>query len=288
MNDVIQTCQPCNCPPNEGRHRSKESSKHLTSAAEKKTRTRRLFLHYRTTGDPRLKETIFEEWKELARHWAIRYMSAAASYADLYQEGCIGLLVAIERFDLGKNVQFATFATHYIRGTIRDYCRKRTWCCYVPRNCKDAACKAMRLAEKTGREPTLREVEQLLGLSDDKAEAVLAATKARWPAMSLDNPLQTAMHIRLGADQRESPLSNLDSLWVDRAIWRMDIDDLLNKTLSSSDESIVRMYYYEGLSRREIASKTGTYEVAVSRSLHKSLARLRREIEGSESGCAAS
>ena len=288
MNDAIRTCQPCDRPSSAGRHRSAASSKRLAPTAEKKARTRRLFLHYRAAGDPRLKEAIFEEWKGLARRWAIHYMSAAASYADLYQEGCIGLLVAIDRFDLGKNVQFATFATHYIRGTIRDYCRRRTWCCYVPRSCKDAACKAMRLVEKTGHEPTLREVEQLLGLSDDKAEAVLAATKARWPVMSLDSPLQIAMHIRLGAGQKESPLSNLDSLWVDRAIWRMDIDDLLHKTLSSSDESIVRMYYYEGLSRREIAGKTGTYEVAVSRSLHKSLARLRREIESNECGCAAS
>lgn len=257
-------------------HMGSPASPRGSEAARKDLRTRRLFSRYRKTGDSLVRDSIFSEYEDLVRYWARHYEGSVACYDDLYQEGCIGLLTAIERFDLGRRIRFRTFAPYYIKGAMRQYYREKTWRCSVPRFYKDASLRIRLLSDELGHDPTRQEVVEHLDIPEEKVDDAIAATKLWKPVLLSDLDRKPSRHgsiIEIGAFRDE----RFDALFE-----RVDIWDLLQRTLSPLELAAVKMYYYDDRPQHEIADRLGTYQMMVFRLIRRSLDKLGRALEQEE------
>ena len=103
------------------------------------TEDRRLFDRYLRTGDPNVRETIVRRFLPLVRRMARRYGYTNEPFDDLMQVASIGLLKAIERFDLDREIAFSSFAIPTISGELKRHLRDRTWSVRVPRGAQERA-----------------------------------------------------------------------------------------------------------------------------------------------------
>lgn len=234
--------------------------------------TRRLFRQYQQTKNKDIRDEIFSYYENLASLLARRYAYKGIAYDDLYQEGCLGLLVAIERYDVSRGVQFATFAFYYIRGHIVQFFRSNAWPCYVPREYKEMSVRIRNLADELGHELSKSEIVDLLDIPEKKADAALAATKV-WEPVCLHkadcaSDLNPTILQYVSCEDRDLEL----------VPERICLQDAVARELSPEEVTIIHLYYYEQISQSEIARMLGTYQMMVSRLLHKATDKLAKVI----------
>lgn len=226
-------------------------------------------------GDPQrrhVRDELVTMHLPLVHHLARRYRDRGEAYDDLVQVGTEGLIKAVDRFDLAKGVEFSSFATPTIVGEIKRHFRDRTWAMHVPRRMQElqaqvSAC-ADALAVQLGRSPTVREVADALGVSED---AVLDGIEARhaYATESLD------------VDDRDdappiAPLGADDPAFQSIEDWE-SLRPLL-ESLPAREREIVVMRFFRGMSQSQIASELGISQMHVSRLLGRTLAHLREEM----------
>src|SRR5258708_1313602 len=150
-----------------------------------------LFVRWQESGDQRAREELVNRFLPLARNLARRYPGAREPFDDLLQVRSLGLVKAIDRFDVGRGAAFSSFAVPTILGELKRYFRDLGWSVHVPRGAQEQALKVQeaheQLTTKTGRPPTVHELAEYLELS---VEDVLAAleTSAAHHSTSLDAP----------------------------------------------------------------------------------------------------
>ena len=230
--------------------------------------TKRLFREYQKTRDPEVRNQICQSYLSLTSICAWRYAGRGVDFEDLRQEGCLGLLRAIDGFDPHRGVEFSTYATYFVEGHIRQYFRDKTWQCYVPRRTRLMAVRIKDLSNDLGRMPTKQEVIDLCGIPADKVDDAIAALQA-WNSVGFfRDDLNTGLNPAI-----VNEISYVDE-GFDRTLMRLDVERASEKALSKSEFSIVKMYYEDEMSQREIARKLGTYQMTVSRSLQRSAGKL--------------
>jgi RNA polymerase sigma-B factor len=209
----------------------------------------------------------------LARSLARRYAGKGEPLDDLEQVASVGLLKAIDRFDLSRDVRFATFAVPTIAGEIKRHFRDRGWMLRVPREVQELSARAVRcrdsMTRELGRSPTVSQVAQTLHASvEDVLEALRAAEAYR--TRSLDEPLVdgTGALDAIGGDDEGYELAE------HRVLLRLGLDEL-----GAREREIVRLRYYEGLTQREIARAVGISQMHVSRLIRRSIDTMRDSIE---------
>lgn len=146
--------------------RSRRVGRCAPRSAPGATDERRLFLAWQRDGDERAREQLVERYMPLARRLARRYVRSSESFDDLQQVASVGLLHAVDRFDIDRGRQFATFAVPTILGELRRYFRDSGWTLHVPRAAKERAL-AVRDAVATlrtlhGRSPTASQLAEYL------------------------------------------------------------------------------------------------------------------------------
>ncbi len=128
---------------------------------------RALFARYLDTRDPVDREILVERFLPLARQLARRYQRPEEPFDDLFQVACLGLVKAIDRFDLSRDVAFSSYAVPTILGEIKRYFRDRTWSVRVPRDLQELALRVDRkvaeLSTDLRRTPTVPELAEALG-----------------------------------------------------------------------------------------------------------------------------
>ena len=209
----------------------------------------------------------------LARSLARRYVGKGEPLDDLEQVASLGLLKAIDRFDVSRDVRFATFAVPTIAGELKRHFRDRGWMLRVPRDIQELSARVTRcretLTRELGRSPTVDEVAATVGAGVEQVlEALRAADSYRM--MSLDEPLVD------GAGALEA--IGGDDGGFELAEHRV----LLGRPLAGlgpREREIVRLRYYEGLTQREIARAVGISQMHVSRLIRRSIDTLRDSIE---------
>ena len=227
-------------------------------------------------GDPGAREQLVERYLRLAQKLARRYARSSEPMDDLEQVACLGLVRAVDRYDVSRGTTFSTFAVPTILGELRRHFRDRTWSMRVPRQLRDAAMvverTGERLATELGRSPSAAEVADALGQS---VEYVLAAREAglAYHSDSLDRPLR--------ADDADGAATIGDRLGAeDAGLRRVEdgilFDQLATVALSARDREILRLRFQEDLLQREIAERVGVSQMQVSRILRDALRRLRR------------
>lgn len=227
-------------------------------------------------GDERAKEKVLTENFNLVRSIVHRFMNRGYEWDDLFQIGCIGLIKAVERFDLSYDVKFSTYAVPMIIGEIRRFMRDDNPV-KVSRPVKELAYKIYKTQEslqsRFGREPTLMEVAQELSLT---SEEVVAALEATQPVTSLyEQAYRSDKDSVLIIDQvkhTESP--------ENRLLEELNLQDFLGR-LNEREQKIIELRFFQDKTQTEIAQLMGISQVQVSRLEKQALKNIRKMMQTS-------
>ncbi|MFF7724281.1 RNA polymerase sigma factor SigF [Streptomyces luteogriseus] len=218
--------------------------------------------------------TLIEMNMSLVRYAAGRFRSRGAEeMEDIVQVGMIGLIKAIDRFELTREVEFTSFAIPYIVGEIKRFFRDTTWAVHVPRRLQEARVELARATEelrsRLGRTPTVQELSELMSLSEEEVrEARLAANG--YNSSSLDATIG-------GSEDGESALQDFIGA-EDQALELVEDFHALAPLLAELDErdrQIIHMRFVEELTQAQIGEHLGVSQMHVSRLLSRTLNRLR-------------
>ncbi|MGW0641283.1 SigB/SigF/SigG family RNA polymerase sigma factor [Streptomyces badius] len=222
------------------------------------------------------RNTLIETNLSLVHFAARRYRNrGSGEMEEIVQVGTVGLIKAIDRFDLSREVEFTSFAIPYIVGEVKRFFRDSTWAVHVPRRLQElrvTLAKAKEeLAGRLDRDPTVKELARHLELSEDEIIEGLVASNG-YTAGSLDKPVgserDSASAVTYGDVEGD----------IDPAIER--VEDLhalapLLDVLSDRDRSIVAMRFGQEMTQSEIGRQLGISQMHVSRLLSHLLGRLR-------------
>ncbi|MGH2947994.1 MAG: SigB/SigF/SigG family RNA polymerase sigma factor [Solirubrobacteraceae bacterium] len=235
-----------------------------------------MLARYHHDGDRRARTALVERFLPLASQLARRYGRGGEPLDDLIQVASVGLLKAIDRFDVDRGTAFTTFAVPTILGELRRHFRDTGWSVRLPRDLQELALRVERLAEEftqtTGRTPTTDEVARSLGVSEEQVlEAREAAGAHR--AVSLDEPLQgddgDLMGNTVGAeDPRYGQVESAATL-----------EDLMC-VLDARDRQVLRLRFVEDLTQSEIGARMGISQMHVSRVIRQAISRLQDAADG--------
>jgi RNA polymerase sigma-B factor len=234
---------------------------------------RELLCRWHEDGDRAARAELAERMLPLARSLARRYTGKGEPLDDLEQVASLGLLKAIDRFDVSRDVRFATFAVPTIAGELKRHFRDRGWMLRVPRDIQELCARVVRcretLTRELGRSPTVQEVGNTLGASVEQVLDALRAADA-YRMMSLDEPLADGAGAldAIGGDDEGFELAE------HRVLLRTGLD-----RLGEREREIVRLRFYEGLTQREIASAVGVSQMHVSRLIRRSIDAMRETID---------
>jgi RNA polymerase sigma-B factor len=238
---------------------------------------RALLVAYLENGDVRARDRLVEEMMPLVRSLANRYAGRGEPTEDLVQVGAIGLVKAIDRFELEKGVELSTYAVPTIVGEIRRHFRDRTWGVHVPRRLKELSMRLARtrddLSAELGRSPTVAELAEAVGVDEEEVIDALQASKAYAPR-SLDQPHDD--------DEPARPPGLADE---ERGYAALERGSVVRQGLDALDERerrIVVLRFLRGMSQSEIAAEIGISQMHVSRLLRKSLETMRGRLDETE------
>ena len=196
---------------------------------------------------------------------------------DLVQVGSIGLVLAIERFDVDRGVKFTTYAVPTIVGEIQRHFRDRAWAVHVPRRMKELSLKLARTIEAAtadlGRAPTIAELAEDTGLQEEEVVEALETYHA-YSTRSLSQPLglgdsdEGTVEDLFGAPEPGSRRSSTACCWSPGS-----------PRSTSGSATIVELRFFEGLTQSEIAARVGISQMHVSRLLRRSLAVMRGRLD---------
>jgi RNA polymerase sigma-B factor len=220
------------------------------------------------------RNTLIEMNMSMVRFAAGRFRSRGPQeMEDIVQVGMIGLIKAIDRFELTREVEFTTFAIPYIVGEMKRFFRDTSWAVHVPRRLQEARVHLARATEelrgRLDRAPTVKELAELMCLSEEEViEARLASNG--YNSASLDAAIS-------GSEDGESALS--DFIGADDAALEL-VEDFhalapLIAELGERDRQIIHMRFVEELTQSQIGERLGVSQMHVSRLLTRTLARLR-------------
>jgi RNA polymerase sigma-B factor len=231
-----------------------------------------LFRRWQRDGDPAAREALVERFAPFTRNLARRYSRSSEPYEDLVQVAMLGLLKAIDRYDLERGHSFQSYAVPTILGEMRRYFRDSGWAVHVPRGSQERALKVRSahelLMEERGHAPTVDELAEYLSL---EAEEVLDALQVLngYETASLDAP-------RPGAPENASFADSIgeDDAHYERVELGLTVASGLRE-LDARERDILRMRFVEDLTQTQIAAAVGISQMQVSRLLRRSLDRLR-------------
>ncbi len=228
-----------------------------------------------------VRNTLIEMNQSLVRFAAGRFRPrSGAEPEDIFQVGVIGLIKAIDRFDLGREVEFTTFALPYIRGEIRRHFRDATWAVHVPRRLQELRVDLARAHEHLGavlgREPAVAEMAEHLGIGEyEVAEAMTAANG--YEAASLDGMTTAGDH----EDPAGRPARGLADVWGEDDPGYELFENChalgpLLRDLDTRERRILRMRFGDEMTQQQIGDTIGCSQMWVSRTLSAIFDKLRR------------
>ena len=233
---------------------------------------RQLLRRWRDNADEQARRELVERTLPLARTLARRYANKGEALDDLEQVAALGLVKAIERFDLDREVRFTTFAVPTIAGEIKRHFRDRGWMVRVPRDVQELSARLAivreRLTRELGRSPTVQELARAAEAGIEQVLEALGAADA-YRALSLDEPLGDGL----------GPMESLGS--DDAGFERVEQRALLRSGLThlpAREREILHLRFYEGLTQREIAGRVGVSQMHVSRLIRRSIDALREQL----------
>jgi RNA polymerase sigma-B factor len=233
----------------------------------------------RATEDTRMaaRDDLVRLHLPLVEHCARRFRNRGEPFEDLVQVGTIGLIKAIDRFDLDRGVEFSTYATPTIIGEIKRYFRDKGWAIRVPRRLQELrmqiGASTAELTQSLGRSPTPRELATALDCSVEEIVEGIESGNA-YSTLSLDAADD-------GGDEGGS--SMLDLIGIDdEALEHIEIRESIKpllEALAPREKRILLLRFFKNRTQSEIAEEIGVSQMHVSRLLSRTLDQLRASLE---------
>jgi RNA polymerase sigma-B factor len=232
---------------------------------------RELLRRYHESGDITAREALVERHLPLVRSLARRYAGRGESLEDIEQVGAIGLIKAIDRYELDRDVALTTYATPNVVGEIKRHFRDRGWAIRIPRALQELNVKMSgaleRLTADLGRSPTITELATEL---DATPEQVLEAMEAG----SAYSPVSLSAGPQADEDLDLMEVIGHEDVEFARTDERASLEPALD-ALPDREREILRMRFEEGMTQTQIAERVGLSQMHVSRLIRKSLERMR-------------
>jgi len=235
-----------------------------------------LLRRYAETHDPKLKEELVRRFLPLARSLALRYRGASEQLEDLIQVASLGLVKALDGFDLERGHSFIAYAAPTILGELRRHFRDRVWEVRLPRGLQErtmaVADAAQELSEELGKTPTVAQIAERLELTVDEVSEALQADEAR-RTLSLDVP-------RSREDRESVPMvetvgveePGYDTVEAQLAAQEADLDQ--------RERRVLELRFEEDLNQYEIGRRLGVSQMQVSRIMRRALRKLLVAVQG--------
>ena len=224
-------------------------------------------------GDKKAREEFINCNLKLVLSVVRKFNNSGENVDDLFQVGCIGLIKAIDNFDLSQNVLFSTYAVPMIIGEIRRHLRDNN-SIRVSRSLRDIAYKALQAKEalilKNNREPTIDEVAKEIGISKEEIANALDAIQ---DPVSLYEPIYNDGADSLFLMDQIGDEKNKDENWVED----IAISEGLKK-LNNREQMIIRKRFFDGKTQMEVADEIGISQAQVSRLEKSALLHMRKSI----------
>ncbi len=245
----------------------REAAEEQTQAELQDERSDRLF---RSLPDDSARDDLVEMYKPLAEYLARRFYGRGEPLDDLIQVASIGLIKAIDRFDVERGVKFSTYATATIVGELKRHFRDKGWALRVPRRLQESGLKVGRavtdLYQDLGRAPTVREIAKRTDLSDEEVLEAMETAHA-YSTASLDAPTDEEGATSIQKLGSEDDTYELLESWTSVAPALRD--------LPYRERRILYLRFFRGLTQTQIADELGISQMHVSRLLSRTLRQLR-------------
>jgi RNA polymerase sigma-B factor len=234
-----------------------------------------LLVAYHREGDEAARDQALVELMPLVRALALRYAGRGEPLEDLVQVGSIGLIKAVDRFDVDRGVDFPSYAVPTIVGEIRRHFRDKAWALHVPRRLKELSLRLSRvldqLTTELGRSPTIAELAAAAGVEEEEAIDAMDSMNA-YSTRSLQAPFDEgsddSLAEKLGSD--DSGFAEVE----DGTLVAAGLD-----ALDERERRIVELRFFHELTQSQIASEIGISQMHVSRLLRRALVTMRGRIE---------
>jgi RNA polymerase sigma-B factor len=237
-----------------------------------------LFVAWQQRGDRQARDELVQRFLPLARKLARRYSGAREPFDDLLQVASLGLVKAIDRYDLSRGTAFSSFAVPTILGELKRYFRDLGWAVHVPRGAQERAVKVEEaqqlLSSRLNRAPTIPEMAQYLELDIEDVLDALETSRAHH-ASSLDAPY----------DDGEGESGTMVESFGDLDPSLQSADDRVTITaaarqLPQREREVLALRFVNDLTQTQIAEQIGVSQMQVSRVLRRAIAHLTEITEG--------
>jgi len=233
---------------------------------------------YRKKPTAELREQIIIEYAQLVKIVAGRlgmYLGSNVEYDDLVSYGIFGLIDAIDKFDLSKDVKFETYASLRIRGAILDQIRKMDW---IPRTVRQKQKKldeAMKNIEmRTGKTASDEELAKEIGITDDEL--------LNWQSqLKVTNVVSLNEYVEQGNEPVMDAHRNSHFIQPEEQVAQDELKQVLADTLEQLTEKerrVIELYYYEELTLKEISKVLDVSESRISQLHTKALAKMKKKM----------
>ena len=234
----------------------------------------RALLEKARAGDREARQALIAGNLRLVLSVIQKFSGRGESMDDLFQVGCIGLIKAVDCFDLNQNVQFSTYGVPMIAGELRRFLRDHS-AVRVSRSMRDTAYRVLQAKEKltadTGREPDVEQIAKSLGIP---RQDVVFALEAITDPVSLYDPIysdggETATVMDQIGDSRNTDEHWLEQIALEEAVRRLD----------EREKRILALRFYDGRTQMEVAKCVGISQAQVSRLEKNAIRRIKKELE---------
>jgi RNA polymerase sigma-B factor len=234
-----------------------------------------LLRKYHEEGDLQAREKLIEQYMSLVRSLARRYAYRGEQLDDLVQIGAIGLIKAIDRFDLDRGVELTTYATPNIIGEIKRHFRDKGWSVRVPRGLQELNVQLSRLVEsltvELGRSPTIPELAKAAGVEEESVLEALESGRA-----------YSSLSLSTGGGDGDDDLDPMESIGTEEHEFEVSEDRAVLApgflVLDERERKILQLRFFDGLTQSQIAQQVGISQMHVSRLIRRSLEKIRNEI----------
>lgn len=237
------------------------------------TPTRDLLRAYHERGDRSARDRLVEQHLPLVRSLARRYAGRGEPLDDLVQVGSIGLIKAIDRFDVNRGVELTTYAIPTIVGELKRHFRDTGWAVHVPRRLKELSLRLNHAVEDLGtalgRSPTVAELAVAVEADEEEVIEALDASRA-YTAMSLSAPADDEGGVNLD-------LVGEDEAGYETSEHRADLLPGFDR-LDERERRILHLRFSDGMTQSQIAREVGISQMHVSRLIRRALETMRREL----------
>ena len=224
-------------------------------------------------GDEQARQDLIAGNLRLVLSVIQKFANRGENVDDLFQVGCIGLIKAIDNFNIDLDVRFSTYGVPMIVGEIRRYLRDNSTR-RVSRAMRDTAYKVLQAKEaymaQHQREPTVEEVAEILGI---KREEVVFALDAILEPVSLYEPVYSDSGDTICVMDQVKDNKNNDEMWVERIALKEAVGHLTDR-----ERKILSMRFFQGKTQMEVSAEIGISQAQVSRLEKNALRQIRKEM----------